>query len=451
MNKLFGIALLLVLSELCLSKPILERTSHFDGISNGRKMTANGFKFVGVDQGGISGYVNVNETANANLFYWFFPSQGDPTTDPVVLWMTGGPGCSSELALFFENGPYTVNDNLSLSVNPYSWNTFANLLYIDQPVGTGFSFADTDYVNDEALVAADVWNFLESFFGLESFTSYVKNDFYVVGESYGGHYVPSVAAGILTGNSNNPTYNINLKGVGIGNGLVNTEVQFGSYGPFGWKYNLIDETMYAQINQTYQACQADIQSQNWNQAESDCQSLLPDVLSVAGNINVYNIDLQCNPPPLCYDLTNITNYLNQESVQYLLGVHNITWEACNDQVNGNFGVDELESYAYHVTTLLEANVPVFVYSGMLDLICNYIGGDMWTTQLEWSGQDSFDDLSFTDWNDNGKVVGHYRTYGGFTFMEVEDAGHMVPHDQPAVALQILQMIINGSPSKIAKN
>jgi len=162
-------------------QPLIKSVSQFEGLSLGRKMTVNKFQFVGVEQGGLAGYINVNESADANLFYWFFESQSDPTTDPVVLWMTGGPGCSSELALFFENGPYTVNENLTLATNPYSWNTFANLLYIDQPVGTGFSYANSDYVNDEALVSADMWNFLQSWFANDDFTKYVKNDFYVVG------------------------------------------------------------------------------------------------------------------------------------------------------------------------------------------------------------------------------------------------------------------------------
>ncbi len=90
-----------------------------------------------------------------HLFYWFFESRSSPSTDPVILWMTGGPGCSSMLALFTvqnfvlifcissdlivdfshqENGPYTVNKDLSLNLNPYSWNSFANIIYVDQPV-----------------------------------------------------------------------------------------------------------------------------------------------------------------------------------------------------------------------------------------------------------------------------------------------------------------------------
>ena len=75
-------------------------------------------------------------------FYWMFESRHEPSTDPVLLWMTGGPGCSSEVALFGENGPCSVNANGTGTIrNPYSWNSRANVIYIDQPAGTGFSYA----------------------------------------------------------------------------------------------------------------------------------------------------------------------------------------------------------------------------------------------------------------------------------------------------------------------
>lgn len=80
------------------------------------------------------------------FFYWFFESRNDPANDPFIVWMSGGPGCSSQLALYAENGPYKVtrnggkkSQNFTVSLNPYSWNSNATVLWIDQPAGAGFS------------------------------------------------------------------------------------------------------------------------------------------------------------------------------------------------------------------------------------------------------------------------------------------------------------------------
>ncbi|GMI25104.1 hypothetical protein TrRE_jg3542, partial [Triparma retinervis] len=85
-----------------------------------------------------AGYISVG--SSKNLFYWMFESRNDPSTDPVILWMSGGPGCSSQLALFGENGPYVVEDDLTLKLNQQSWNNNATVIWVDQPVGTGFSY-----------------------------------------------------------------------------------------------------------------------------------------------------------------------------------------------------------------------------------------------------------------------------------------------------------------------
>ena len=99
-----------------------------------------------------SGYYKLT-TGAKNYFYWAFESRNDPETDPVVLWMTGGPGCSSEVALFGENGPCHVNsEGNATTPNQFSWNSNATIIYIDQPAGTGFSYGlgmDHDEVGDE--------------------------------------------------------------------------------------------------------------------------------------------------------------------------------------------------------------------------------------------------------------------------------------------------------------
>jgi len=89
--------------------------------------------------------INRDDTFKNDMFYWLFDSRASPSEDPLVVWLTGGPGCASEIALFNENGPYKFPSDMTatspLSSNQYSWNNSANLLYVDQPIGTGFSKA----------------------------------------------------------------------------------------------------------------------------------------------------------------------------------------------------------------------------------------------------------------------------------------------------------------------
>jgi len=391
------------------------------------------------------GYINVNPELNANVFYWMFESQSKPSTDPVVLWMTGGPGCSSELALFFENGPFTVGANGNLHDNPYSWNKFVNIIYVDQPVGTGFSYADSDYVHDEKAVAIEMYAFLTKFFA--KFPQYSKQDFYVIGESYGGHYVPTVGLKVLIENNKNPSKHINLKGISIGNGWVSPKVQYGGYGPFAYMNNLIDQATYAQMNQTLKKCVSLIDQQDYDDAAYVCSNIMGAVLNYAGNINYYNIKLQCNPPPLCYDFSNVTNYLNTPSVQRSLGVYSqgITWETCNDEVNGLFGNDVIESFRYEIPAILANKIPVVIYNGDYDLICNWVGGKMWVESMSWPGKASFDAAPMKTWRVGNTPAGEAKTANGLTFVRVYAAGHMVPHDQPKNALDLLNRVVHNLP------
>ena len=189
----------------------------------------------------------LNRTHDAHMFYMYFESRaGAPASanDPVVLWMTGGPGCSSELAVFFENGPFRIEDDLTLSDNPFGWDVGHNILFIDQPVGTGFSFTSdpSDDVTSEKQVADDVLDFLLEFY--DSKPELLKNDLFITGESYAGHYVPAVASRIVehNGNAGRKTAELSLKGVAIGNGLTDPAVQYGAYADYAASKGLIGAT-----------------------------------------------------------------------------------------------------------------------------------------------------------------------------------------------------------------
>jgi len=388
--------------------------------------------------------VTVNSQYDVQYFYWMFESQRSPKTDPLVLWMTGGPGCSSELALFFENGPYKVQDDLSLKDNPYSWNKISNIIFIDQPGGTGFSTVGNPngYVTNEQQMAQDMYVFLQGFYQL--YPQYKNLPFYITGESYGGHYVPSLAGYIVQQNSQNPPFVIPLKGIAVGNGLIDPLYTTQSYPTYALNFGVISEGCATEAEAMFPQCQQDIQNGDYDSAFNDCNAIFQAVLNCAGNINYYDMRKQCNPPPLCYDFDNIINYLNNPSTQSYLGVSGIQWQSCSQTVYSYMTGDFERSYRYQLPYLMTNGVPVTIYEGVTDLICNAGGAYLTLNTMNWSGQSGFNNAPNNTWTVSGQKAGNWKRYGNLTYVNVDAAGHMVPHDQPANALDLLSRFLRNS-------
>jgi len=151
-------------------------------------------------------------------------SQGNPETDPVVLWLNGGPGCSSLLGLLSENGPFTLQqDGATLELNPYSWNQVASIIYLESPSGVGFSYSDNgNYLTGDNDTAAGNYNFLLGFF--EAFPEFASNPFYIAGESFAGYYVPQTAYAVMKGNAAGNA-KINLLGFAVGNPSFDFQIE----------------------------------------------------------------------------------------------------------------------------------------------------------------------------------------------------------------------------------
>ena len=131
----------------------------------------------------ISGYIRLPYTRK-NYFFWFFESRSNPSKDPVVVFLNGGPGCSSEIALFTELGPCTVDPaTITTKSNKYSWNSKANLMFIDQPTGTGFSYGGENDHN-EFQVGTEIYYFFVQFFA--KYNKYSTLPLFLFGESYAG-------------------------------------------------------------------------------------------------------------------------------------------------------------------------------------------------------------------------------------------------------------------------
>ena len=150
-------------------------------------------------------------------------SRSEPDKDPLIIWLQGGPGCSSMLGLYTENGPYNfkfdkdhVKDPFELVKNKFSWNNAANVMYVDQPIGTGFSFTDSwsAFRMTEDQVAEDFYIFIHNF--LLKYPKFQGREIFLTGESYAGHYIPVIARTLQL--KDDPW--INLAGLAIGNGWV---------------------------------------------------------------------------------------------------------------------------------------------------------------------------------------------------------------------------------------
>jgi len=388
-----------------------------------------------IDETWYSGLIEM-ENQKDDIFYWLFESHNNPQEDPLVLWLTGGPGCASEVALFFENGPYTINEDLSLSKNEYTWNTNANLLYVDQPVGTGYSHADIgDYSKNETEVAQDMETLIKGF--VKAHPEYAGRDFFITGESYAGHYIPAIAHYFMFDSED---LGVNLKGIAIGNGLVDPYSQYPAYATFAYENDLIGSLEYKALKTGFEGCDVLIKSGIWPVALEACQLLVESILGNPLNprFNVYDIREKCEHPPLCYDMSTSDSILNQDEVEKVLGVEGRKWVECAKMPHEALLGDWMKSMAERMTHILNEGLEVLVYSGDKDFICNWRGGEAWTEAVEWDHKDEFNAAEYQDWEANGVSAGQLRSAQNLKFLRVYDAGHMVPMNQPAVSLQMLQ-------------
>ncbi|KAL8193666.1 hypothetical protein R6Q57_026801 [Mikania cordata] len=403
-----------------------------------------------------AGYFRLQHTIDARMFYFFFESR-KAKTDPVVIWLTGGPGCGSELAMFYENGPFKLTTNLSLIWNDHGWDKVSNIMFVDQPTGTGFSYSssDQDIRHDEDGISNDLYNFLQAFF--KAHPDYIKNDFYITGESYAGHYIPAFAARINHGNKNKEGIHINLKGIGIGNGLTNPGIQYQAYTDYALANNVISESDYNQINQNLPACEQAIKecgttgTDICQYAYIFCQHIFEDIILLTDNINYYDIRKKCEGN-LCYDFSNVETFLGKSSVKAALGVpSDIDFVSCSDVVYRSMLNDWMRNLEVDIPSLLEDKIQLLVYAGEHDLICNWLGNSRWVHAMSWSGQKDFVSASNVSFIVDGKEAGILKNHGPLTFIKVHNAGHMVPMDQPRAALKMLELWTTGKlvqPKKV---
>ncbi len=211
-----------------------------------------------------SGYFTVNKAFNSNMFFVYTEAEDDAPDTPVVLWLNGGPGLSSLHGFFLENGPFKIVDN-QLVKNEFSWHRKAHMLYIDNPIGSGFSFTENPkgYSTDQASISANLYSALVQFFTL--FPTLKSRKFYLSGQSYAAKYIPPLGILIHQKNRKFPQQQINFKGVMLGNGFWDPYSQI-VFSEFYYQLGLVDNIVKKKLESVELMTRLNILAKNFSMA-----------------------------------------------------------------------------------------------------------------------------------------------------------------------------------------
>ncbi|KAI4382984.1 hypothetical protein MLD38_008871 [Melastoma candidum] len=406
-----------------------------------------------VDFDHYGGYVTVDKSAGRALFYYFAEAPRNKESLPLLLWLNGGPGCSSlAYGAMEELGPFRVHsDGKTLYRNRYSWNQAANVIFLESPAGVGFSYSNTssDYKNrGDTNTAFDNYIFLLNW--LERFPEYKDREFYIAGESYAGHYVPQLAHNILHYNNKTRKTLINLKGILIGNAVMNDATDMKGVYAYYTSHALISNEIGEAI-QKY--CNFD---DFYGSQPATCTYAINKANDV-GEIDIYNIYA-----PLCHN-SNLTSqpnsatvlefdpcsdnyvqaYFNNPGVQRALHANatklKFDWEPCSNVIDG-WG-DSPTTIIPLLQEFMSKGVRVWVYSGDTDGVVPVTSSQYSLAVMKLPIKSQW-----RPWMVKSEVGGYTQVYkGDITFATVRGAGHMVPSYQPSRALVLVSHFLGGTP------
>ncbi|CAN6345359.1 unnamed protein product [Urochloa humidicola] len=424
----------------------------------------------------FAGYVTVNQWHGRALFYWFFEAQTTPEQKPLLLWLNGGPGCSSiGYGAASELGPLrVVRQGAALKFNEYAWNKGlslflclpeANLLFLESPVGVGFSYTNTssdlDKLNDD-FVAEDAYSFLVNW--LERFPEYKDREFYIAGESYAGHYVPQLAELVYerSKGKKGKAY-INFKGFIVGNPITNDYYDSKGLAEYAWSHAVVPDEVYNCIKKY-----CDFKNSNWS---DDCNAAMDTIYSQYQEIDIYNIYApKCllnqtsassttqaffendqdqfrrririfSGYDPCYS-SYAQDYFNNQEVQKAFhanvsGLLPGKWLVCSNPILNSYNFSVFSVLPIY-SKLIKAGLRVWLYSGDADGRVPVIGSRYCVEALDLPIK-----TQWQPWYLDKQVAGRFVEYHGMSMVTVRGAGHLVPLNKPAEGLMLINTFLHG--------
>ncbi|TPX60636.1 hypothetical protein SpCBS45565_g07445 [Spizellomyces sp. 'palustris'] len=356
--------------------------------------------------------------------------------------------------MFLENGPFRVTDKGTVVVNPYSWSHNANILYVDQPAGTGLAYTNGTYATSQAQIASQFLTFLNNF--LTAFPEFWRSEVYISGESFAGMYIPYIASEILMRNrAGTQKPPLHLRGITIGNGWMDPLRQYPAYIQYAQHHALLSGEYLETAVRNWNSCSTSLQKDEVGKND-ECEKIVDQILrqSTSDNqycLNMYDIRLRdTGPNQNCgtawpNGLSAVTQYLHRGDVVAALHATaaDVKWHECDSSVMNALSRDRSPP-SYKLLPDLLSQIEVTLFSGDQDLICNWFGTRDMISELEWGGGQGFVDAPKMDWYVDDQLAGFYQTARNLSFVVFYDASHMVPIDKPKEALAMFNGAIRAN-------
>jgi carboxypeptidase D len=436
-----------------------------------------------------AGLLPASNLGDKYLFYWMFAPDPDVLKGqnlsekdvPLLIWLNGGPACSSMDGLWLENGPFRLNNqdgNWNIQIDPYSWHKApAYVVYIDQPVGTGIAFTTSgNYPRNDEQVNVDFYYFLEQFLHLhgdkflqqktdEDNQWQMSRKLFFSGESHAGHYIPSMMNHIQRQNKKpDASIIVNLGGGAIGNGWVDPIYQYSAQ-DVAYGYAMIGAAQQRSLAADEEKCRQKIQKGDYR--SDTCFDLLDTVLAnsqgknskyVVSQYDQRKWEIKNKPrdfPPGHRDVEaylgghgpNIPNF-NFENV--LKAIHStpsleagqVYYECTDPPYNALKHQDGL-GVVPDVVDLLNNGVRLLFFNGVHDLICNHVGNENAIENFPWKDRDAYQTATRYGWQapSTQQLGGYIKEYKNLQYLKVLDSGHMVPMDVPEISLDLIRLFM----------